>query len=160
MCTGVGSEGGGTRGAAAPLNAGCKGLRPPTNLRQWVSETRCEIQLPAVIHSGMAQKSFFAPAPRQTATVVQGKLALPGSCMPRLHDTWRRNLCRTNTCTLARRVWHFSAFHYQINYIIIITMFVPFTLFHVDRHLKRLDNRSQYSVEQIGSDCTRIDLRA
>ena len=47
-----------------------------------------------------------------------------------------------------------------INYIIIITMFVPFTLFHVDRHLKRLDNHSQYSVEQIGSDCTRIDLRA
>ena len=48
----------------------------------------------------------------------------------------------------------------SINYIIIITMFVPFTLFHVDRHLKRLDNHSQYSVEQIGSDCTRIDLRA
>ena len=47
-----------------------------------------------------------------------------------------------------------------INYIIIITMFVPFTLFHVDRHLKRLDNHPQYSVEQIGSDCTRIDLRA
>ena len=47
-----------------------------------------------------------------------------------------------------------------INYIIIITMFVPFTLLHVDRHLKRLDNHSQYSVEQIGSDCTRIDLRA
>ena len=39
-------------------------------------------------------------------------------------------------------------------------MFVSFTLFHVDRHLKRLDNHSQYSVEQIGSDCTRIDLRA
>ena len=39
-------------------------------------------------------------------------------------------------------------------------MFVPFTLFHVDRHLKKLDNHSQYSVEQIGSDCTRIDLRA
>ena len=48
----------------------------------------------------------------------------------------------------------------SINYIIIITTFVPFTLFHVDRHLKRLDNHSQYSVEQIGSDCTRIDLRA
>ena len=47
-----------------------------------------------------------------------------------------------------------------INYIIIITMFAPFTLFHVDRHLKRLDNHSQYSVEQIGSDCTRIDLSA
>ena len=47
-----------------------------------------------------------------------------------------------------------------INYIIIITMFAPFTQFHVDRHLKRLDNHSQYSVEQIGSDCTRIDLRA
>ena len=47
-----------------------------------------------------------------------------------------------------------------INYIIIITMFAPFTLFHVDRHLKKLDNHSQYSVEQIGSDCTRIDLRA
>ena len=44
--------------------------------------------------------------------------------------------------------------------MIIITMFVPFTLFHVDRHLKRLDDHSQYSVEQIGSDCTRIDLRA
>ena len=39
-------------------------------------------------------------------------------------------------------------------------MFVPFTLFHVDRHLKKLDNHSQYSVEQIGSDCTRIGLRA
>ena len=38
-------------------------------------------------------------------------------------------------------------------------MFVPFTLFHVDRHLKRLDNHYQYSVEQIGPDCTRIDLR-
>ena len=47
-----------------------------------------------------------------------------------------------------------------INYIIIIFMFVPFTLFHVDRHLKRLDDHSQYSVEQIGSDCTRSDLRA
>ena len=46
------------------------------------------------------------------------------------------------------------------NYTIIITMFVPFTLFHVDRRLKRLDNHSQYSVEQIGSDCTRSDLRA
>ena len=42
----------------------------------------------------------------------------------------------------------------------IITMFVPFTLFHVDRHLKRLNNHSQYSVAQIGSDCTTIDLRA
>ena len=31
--TGVGS--GGARGAAAPLNAGRRGLRPPTNLRQW-----------------------------------------------------------------------------------------------------------------------------
>ena len=30
----------------------------------------------------------------------------------------------------------------------------------MDRHLKRLDNQSQYSVEQICSDCTRIDLRA
>ena len=39
-------------------------------------------------------------------------------------------------------------------------MFVPFTLFHVDRHLKKLDNHFQYNVEQIGSDCTRIDLRA
>ena len=39
-------------------------------------------------------------------------------------------------------------------------MFVLFTLFHVDRPLKKLDNHSQYSVEQIGSDCTRIDLRA
>ena len=37
---------------------------------------------------------------------------------------------------------------------------MPFTLFHVDRHLKRLDIHSQYSVDQIGSDCTRIDLRA
>ena len=46
-----------------------------------------------------------------------------------------------------------------INYIIIITMFVPFTLFYVDIHLKRLNNHSQYSVEQIGSDWTRIDLR-
>ena len=114
----------------------------------------------------MAQKrieSFFAPAPRQTATVVQGKLALPGSWrMPRLHDTWRRGLCGTITCTAAPRVWHFSALHHQMNwyYIIIIAMFVPFTLFHVDRHLKRLDNHCQYSVEQIGSDCTRIDLRA
>ena len=51
---GVGS--GGARGAAAPLNAGRRGLHPPTNLRQWVSETRCEIKLPVVIHSGMAQK--------------------------------------------------------------------------------------------------------
>ena len=51
--TGVGS-GGGARGAAAPLNAGCRGLCPPTNLRQWVSETRCEIKLPVVIYSGMA----------------------------------------------------------------------------------------------------------
>ena len=25
---------------------------------------------------------------------------------------------------------------------------------HADRHLKRLDNHSQHSVEQIGSDCT------
>ena len=78
--TGVGS--GGARGAAAPLNAGRRGLRPPKNLRQCVSETRCEIKLPAVIHSGMAQKrieSFFAPTPRRIATVVQGKLALPGS---------------------------------------------------------------------------------
>ena len=48
----------------------------------------------------------------------------------------------------------------ELNYIIIITMFVPFTLFHVNRRLKRLDNHSQYSVEQIGSDCTRSDLRA
>ena len=47
-----------------------------------------------------------------------------------------------------------------INDIIIITMFVPFTLFHVDRHLKRQDNHSQYIVEQIGSDCTRVDLGA
>ena len=103
------------RGAAAPLNPGRRGLRPPTNLRQWVSETRCEIKLPAVIHSGMAQErieSFFAPAPRQTATVVQGKL--PGSWrMPRLYDTWRRGLCRTITCTAAPRVWHFSAFDYH-----------------------------------------------
>ena len=89
------------RGAAAPLNAGRRGLRPPTNWCQWVSETKCEIKQPVVVHSGMAQKrieSFFAPAPRQTATVVQGKLALPGSWhMPRmrLHDTWRRGLCRT-----------------------------------------------------------------
>ena len=35
-CTGVGS--GGARGAAALLNAGRRGLRPPTNLRLWVSE--------------------------------------------------------------------------------------------------------------------------
>ena len=50
-------------GAAAPLNAGCRGLCPPTNLHQWVLETWCEIKLPVVIHSGMAQKhmeSFFA----------------------------------------------------------------------------------------------------
>ena len=39
-------------------------------------------------------------------------------------------------------------------------MFVPFTLFLVDRHLKKLDNHSLHSVEQIGSDYTRIDLRA
>ena len=80
--------GGGARGAAAPLNAGRRGLRPPTNWCQWVSETRCEIKLPAVIHSGMAQKrieSFFTPVPRRTATVVQGKLAQPGSShMPRM----------------------------------------------------------------------------
>ena len=99
QCTGVGS--GGARGAAAPLNAGRRGLRPPTNMCEWVSETKCEIKQPAAVQSGMAQKrieSFFAPAPRRTATVVQGKLALPGSWhMPRmrLHDTWRRGLCRT-----------------------------------------------------------------
>ena len=50
--TGVGS--GGARGAAAPLNAGRRGLCPPTNWCQWVSETRCEIKQPAVVHSGMA----------------------------------------------------------------------------------------------------------
>ena len=57
--TGVGSGGGGggARGSTSPLNAGRRGpLCPPTNLRQWVSETRCEIKLPAVIHSGMVQK--------------------------------------------------------------------------------------------------------
>ena len=81
---------GGRGGLQPPLNAGRRGLCPPTNLCQLVSETRCEIKLPAVIHSGMAQKriEFFALAPRRTATVVQGKLALPGSWhMPRLHDT-------------------------------------------------------------------------
>ena len=87
----TGVESGGARGAAAPLNAGRRGVCPPTNLRQWISETMCEIKLPAVIHSGMAQKrieSFFAPAPRRTATLVQGKLALPGAWrMPRLYDT-------------------------------------------------------------------------
>ena len=67
-----------TQGAAAPLNAGRRGLRPPTNWCEWVSETKCEIKQPAVVHSCMAQKrieSFFASAPRRTATVVQGKLA-------------------------------------------------------------------------------------
>ena len=71
VITGVGS--GGARGAAAPLNAVRRGLRPPTNWCEWVSETKCEIKQPAVVHSGMAQKrieSFFAPAPRRTATVV------------------------------------------------------------------------------------------
>ena len=119
--TGVGSRG--AWGAAAPLNAGRRGCAPPTNLHQWVSETslRCEIKLPVVIHSGMTQKrieSFFVPAMRRTATVVQGKLAiaLPDSWrMPRLHDTWRCGLCHTITCTAAPRVWHFSAFHYQMN---------------------------------------------
>ena len=56
--TGVGSGG---RGGLQPpwtLDAGgC--ARPPTNLRQWVSETRCEINLPAVIHSGMAHRVFL-----------------------------------------------------------------------------------------------------
>ena len=100
--TGVGS--GGARGAAAPLNAG----------RNGVSETRCEIKLPAIIDSGMAQKrieSFFAPTQRRTATVVQGKLALPGSWrMPRLHDTWKLGLCRTITCTAAPKVSHLVPF--------------------------------------------------
>ena len=76
---------------------------------------RCEIKLPTVIHSGMAQKriEFFALAPQRTATVVQGKLALHGSWhMPRLHDTWRRGLCLTITCAAAPRVWHFSAILY------------------------------------------------
>ena len=63
---------------------------------------------------------------------------------------------------LLRRVFGtsvpFSSSDELINYIIILTMFVPFTQYH-DGHLKRLDNHSQYSVEQIGSDCTRIDLR-
>ena len=103
------------QGAAAPLNAGHRGLRSPTNLRQWVSETRYEMKLPVVIHSGMAQKrieSFFAPAPRQTATVVQGKLALPGSWhMPRLHDTWRRGLCRSIAPELISVFHQFSGGH-------------------------------------------------
>ena len=100
FCTGVGS--GGARGAAAPLNAGRRGLRPPTNWCEWVSETKYEIKQPAVVtvvwHRSASIESFFAPAPRRTATVAQGKLALPGSWhMPRmrLHDTWRRGLCRT-----------------------------------------------------------------
>ena len=106
----------GGAGGCSPPERWTQGAAPPTNLRQWVSETRCEIklQLPAVIHSGMAQKrieSFFAPTPRRTATVVQGKLALPGSWrMPRLHDTWRRGLCRTITCTAVLRVWHLMSF--------------------------------------------------
>ena len=98
--TGVGS--GGARGAAAPLNAGRRGCAPPTNWCQWVSETKYEIKQPAVVtvvwHRSASIESFFAPAPRRTATVAQGKLALPGSWhMPRmrLHDTWRRGLCRT-----------------------------------------------------------------
>ena len=95
-----------------------------------------------------AHRVFFRPGSAAKSNCSIGKLALPGSWrMPRLHDMWRRGLCRTITCTAALRVWHFSAFHYQMNCIITITMFVPFTLFHVDRHLKRLDNHSQYSVE-------------
>ena len=72
------------------------------NVGEIQSPISSQIKQPAVIHSGMARKhieSFFAPAPRRTATVVQGKLALPGSWhMPRLHDTWRRGLCLTITC--------------------------------------------------------------
>ena len=134
MYTGVGS--GGARGAAAPLNAGCRGLRPPTNLHQWVLETRCEIKLPAVIHSGYGTEArqvfLFAPAPQQSTTVVQGNLALPGFWrMPRLHDTWRRGLCPTITCTAGRRVCCcaedlalqcLSLSDELINYIIIITI--------------------------------------
>ena len=88
--TGVGSRE--VRGAAAALNAGCRGLHPPTNLRQWVSEARCEIKLPAIIHSGMAQnciKSFFVLARQQTATAVQDKVALPGSWQIARHvEVW------------------------------------------------------------------------
>ena len=88
--TGVGSRE--ARGAAAPLNAGCRGLHPPTNLRQWVSEAWCEIKLPAIIHSGMAQncsKSFFVLAPQQTATAVQDKVALPCSWQIARHvEVW------------------------------------------------------------------------
>ena len=76
--------GGGARGAAAPLNAGRSGLRPPKNLHQRGVGARCEEKcMPAqlmqltVIHSGMVQKSiesFVAPALRQIVlTVLQGK---------------------------------------------------------------------------------------
>ena len=153
MCcitTGVGS--GGAQGAAAPLNAGRRGLHHPTNLRQWVSETRCEAH------------RVFAPAPRRTATVVQGKLALPGllahAQIARHVEAWLVWYNYMHCCAEGLALQCPSSSDELINYIIIITMFVPFTLFHVDRHLKRLDNHSQYSVEQIGSDCTRIDLRA
>ena len=122
----------GGAGGCSPPERWTQGAAPPYTFASMVPETRCEIKLPAAIHSGMAQKrieSFFAPGSAANSNCSTGKLALPGSWrMPRFHDTWRRGLCRRVTCTAALRVWHFSAFHYQMNCIIIITMFVPFTL--------------------------------
>ena len=63
--TGVGSEG--VRGAAAPPKRWMQGAVPPYKFASMGIGTRCEIKLPVVIHSGMAQKCiefFFAPAPR------------------------------------------------------------------------------------------------
>ena len=70
------------------------GAAPPTNLHQWVLETRCEIKLPVVIHSCMAQKRIESSSPGFAANsncCTRYKLTLPGSWrMPRLHDTWKR----------------------------------------------------------------------
>ena len=100
-CTGVGS--GGAWGAAPPYKFASMGLgnkvwnKTASGYPQW--------------YGTEAHRVFFRPAPRRTATVVQGKLALPDSWrMPRLHDTWRRGLCRTITCTAAPRVCHLSPF--------------------------------------------------
>ena len=110
-------------------------------------------------------ESFFAPAPRRTATVVQCKLystawLLAHAQIARHVEAWLVWYNYMHCCAEGLALQCPSSSDELINYIIIITMFVPFTLFHVDRRLKRLDNHSQYSVEQIGSDCTRIDLRA
>ena len=55
----------GGAGGCSPPERWTQGAAPPTNWCQWVSETKCEIKQPAVVHMahGMAQKrieSFFA----------------------------------------------------------------------------------------------------